>query len=174
MAEHSETERVEFELAGSLLAELDERYEGLGYTSREAMLRDAVTDAIAHPEFDRADLRAMLTGEVDIQEGRLYTSAEITADVDVDRPDVDSNDWDWAMTETAREALGRRDDYARERIVTRLDEVVSGEWQNPTENLDGLADAPHDKLLVGPFRLGCRVDADEQLLYVLRIRMRGS
>lgn len=174
MPEQSETERVEFELATSLLAELDDRYEDLGYPSREALLKDAVTDAIAHPEFDRGDLRAMLTGEVDIQAGRFLTSAEVTADVDTGRPDVDSNDWDWAMTETARTDLDRRDDYARERIVNRLDEIVSGEWRNPTENLDGLADAPHDKLLVGPFRLGCRVDQDEQLLYVLRIRMRGS
>jgi len=78
------------------------------------------------------------------------------------------------LADTARADLDRRDEYARERIVSRLDEIVSGEWRNPTEDLDALADSPHDKLLVGPFRLGCRVDEDAKRLYVLRIRMRGS
>jgi len=174
MPDHSEMDTVELELPESVLAEIDDRYEDLGYTSRSALLTHAVTDAVANPEFDRGDLRAMLTSEIDIQKGRLYTSEQIVAEVDTERPDVDSNDWDWLMTETAHSDLQTRDDYARERIVTHLDELVSGEWRNPTENLDDLADAPHDKLLVGPFRLGCRVDYDEQLLYVLRIRMRGA
>lgn len=170
----SETASVELELDEELFAEMEGRYEDLGYTSVEAFFEHAAVDAVAHPEFDRGDLRAMLTGEVDIQEGRVHTSEEVTAEVGIERPDVESNAWDWVLTETAASDLDRRDDYARERIVSRLDEIVSGEWRNPTENLESLAEAPHDKLLVGPFRLGCRVDPDDQLLYVLRIRMRGD
>ncbi len=175
MTETADSETVTVELDEELLAEIDSRYEDLGYTSVEAFFEHAAVDAVAHPEFDRGDLRAMLTSEVDIQEGRLYTSSEVAADVGVDRPaDVDANPWDWVLTETAAADLDRRDGYAQERIVTTLDEIVSGEWRNPTEDLESLAEAPHDKLLVGPFRLGCRVDADEKLLYVLRIRMRGN
>lgn len=175
MTDGADSETMTVELDGELLAEIDSRYEDLGYGSVDAFVEHAVVDAVAHPEFDRGDLRAMLTSEVDIQDGRLSTSDEVIADIDVDRPeDIDANPWDWALTETATADLDRRDDYARERIVTELDELVSGEWRNPTEDLDALAEAPHDKLLVGPFRLGCRVDHDEQLLYVLRIRMRGE
>jgi len=168
------TRRIELELPESVLTALGERFEELGYRSREAFFEHALADAAAYPEFDRSDLRAMLASEVDLQEGRLYTSAEIAAEVGTDRPDVDSSDWDWLLTETAKADLGRRDDYARERIVGALDEIVSDEWRNPTEDLDSLEQAPHDKLLVGPFRLGCRLDPDEELLYVLRIRVRGD
>lgn len=169
-----ERESVELQLDESLLAEIADRVEELGYTSSEEFFEHAAVDAVSHPEFDRGDLRAMLTSEVDIQDGRVYTSDDVTAEVGTDRPDVDANEWDWVLTETAKADLDRRDDYARERIVGTLDEIVSGEWRNPTEDLDALADAPHDKLLVGPFRLGCRVDTENHLLYVLRIRMRGA
>lgn len=176
MAEADATEQtsVEIELEETTLADVDDTWDELGYTSRAEFFRYVLSDAVAHPEFDRGDLRAMLTGEVDIQNGDLHTSAEITAEVGTDRPDVDSNDWDWAMTATAKADLDRRDDYASERIVGKLDEIIGGEWRNPTEDLDALSEAPHDKLLIGPFRLGCRVDHDENMLYVLRIQMRGA
>lgn len=173
-ADSQEETSVEIALEETALDDIDETWEELGYTSRGEFLRHVVLDAIANPEFDRGDLRVMLTGEVEIQNGNIHTSEEITAKLDLDRPDVESNDWDWAMTETAREDLQRRDEYASERIVGKLDEIISGEWRNPTEDLDALSEAPHDKLLIGPFRLGCRVDHDNNMLYVLRIRMRGA
>lgn len=173
-ADTSTETTVELTLEETLLEDIDARYDELGYTSRDAFFRDALVDAVAHPEFDRGDLRVMLAGEVDVQEGNLHTSATVADAVGIDRPDVEANEWDWAMTDTARADLDRRDEYAQERIVGKLDEIISGEWRNPTENLDSLAEAPHDKLLIGPFRLGCRVDHDEKLLYVLRIRMRGA
>jgi mRNA-degrading endonuclease RelE of RelBE toxin-antitoxin system len=173
-ADASEETSVEIALEGTTLADVDETWEQLGYASRGEFLEHVLADAVAHPEFDRGDLRAMLRGEVEIQDGNVHTSAGITAEVGIDRPDVDKNEWDWALTDTAKADLDRRDDYARERIVGKLDEIISGEWRNPTEDLDALAEAPHDKLLIGPFRLGCRVDQDDQLLYVLRIRMRGA
>jgi len=168
------SERVEVSLPASLAADLTDQWESLGYTSREKLVESVLADALRHPEFDRADLRAMLTAETEIQHGKTHSSADVTAEVGTDRPDVEANEWDWVLTDTAKRDLDRRDDYARERIVLRLDEIVGGEWRNPTEDLDALADSPHDKLLVGPFRLGCRVDEDGKLLYVLRIRMRGS
>ncbi|MFC7072744.1 hypothetical protein ACFQJ7_06435 [Halovenus rubra] len=174
MTDTVDSETVSVELDEELLAEIEDRYEDLGYASVEAVFEHAAVDAVRHPEFDRSDLRAMLTSEVEIQEERLFTSETVTGDIGVERPDIDANAWDWMLTETAVDDLNRRDDYAKERIVTELDALVSGEWRNPTEDLDDLAEAPHDKLLIGPFRLGCRVDHEKQLLYVLHIRMRGS
>ncbi len=49
---------------------------------------------------------------------------------------------------------------------------MSGE--DPPDHLEPLQGIPHQKLRVGQFRLGCRVDRTEQTLYVLRIRKRGG
>jgi len=82
--------------------------------------------------------------------------------------------WDWELTDTARSDFDDIDDYARERISGKLDEIVTDEWRDPIEYLEPLSGVPHQKLRVGPFRLGCRADQDNEILYVLRIRKRGG
>lgn len=84
------------------------------------------------------------------------------------------SEWDWKLTETAQRDFDALDDYARERIASKLDEIVTDQWREPTEHLEPLHGAPHSKLRVGPFRLGCRVDRPQQILFVLRIRKRGG
>lgn len=84
------------------------------------------------------------------------------------------SEWDWELTDTARRDFGGLDQYARDRIASKLDEIVDDEWRDPTDHLAPLAGAPHDKLRVGSFRLGCRADRNERILYVLRIRKRGG
>jgi len=83
-------------------------------------------------------------------------------------------DWDWELTDTARRDFDALDSHARDRIASKLEEIVTDEWREPADHLEPLAGAPHQKLRVGPFRLGCRVDHGEKLLYVLRIRKRGG
>jgi mRNA-degrading endonuclease RelE of RelBE toxin-antitoxin system len=85
-----------------------------------------------------------------------------------------SDEWDWEFTDSARRQFDRLDEYARERIVSKLDEVVHEPWRDPWEYLEPLSGAPHQKLRVGPFRLGCRADRNENVLYVLSIRKRGG
>jgi mRNA-degrading endonuclease RelE of RelBE toxin-antitoxin system len=84
------------------------------------------------------------------------------------------SEWEWELTDTARRDFESLDDYARERIASKLDEIVTDEWRDPTEYLEPLEGAPHDKLRIGPFRLGCRADRTDAILYVLRIRKRGG
>lgn len=84
------------------------------------------------------------------------------------------SDWDWQLTETARRDFDGLDDYGRERIASKLDEVVTDEWREPPAYLEPLQGAPNQKLRIGPFRLGCRVDRNQQILYILRIRKRGG
>jgi mRNA interferase RelE/StbE len=84
------------------------------------------------------------------------------------------SEWDWELTDTARRDFDGLDAYARDRIASKLDEIVSDEWRDPPEHLEPLAGAPHEKLRIGPFRLGCRIDKGEHVLYVLRIRKRGG
>lgn len=52
--------------------------------------------------------------------------------------------------------------------------VVDDPWRDPTDHLELLQGAPHQKLRIGPFRLGCRADRDGQVLYVLTIKKRGG
>jgi mRNA-degrading endonuclease RelE of RelBE toxin-antitoxin system len=82
-------------------------------------------------------------------------------------------EWDWELTDTARRDFEGLDDQARNRVVAKLDEVVDDEWREPVDYLEHLEGTRHRKLRIGPFRLGCRADRNEQVLYVLRIRSRG-
>jgi mRNA-degrading endonuclease RelE of RelBE toxin-antitoxin system len=84
------------------------------------------------------------------------------------------SEWDWEFTDTARRDFDSLDTHARDRIVSKLDEIVTDEWRAPSKYLEPLEGIPHQKLRVGPFRLGCRVDRTDSVLYVLRIRKRGG
>lgn len=84
------------------------------------------------------------------------------------------SDWDWEFTDTARQDFDGLDDHARDRIDSKLDEIVTDAWRDPPEYLEQLSGMPHDKLRIGPFRLGCRADRTEHILYILRIRKRGG
>jgi mRNA-degrading endonuclease RelE of RelBE toxin-antitoxin system len=85
-----------------------------------------------------------------------------------------SDDWSWELTDTADRQFGSLDEYARERIASKLDEIVDDQWREPSDYLEPLQGAPHQKLRIGPFRLGCRTDREKKILYVLRIRKRGG
>jgi len=84
------------------------------------------------------------------------------------------SEWGWELTDTARRDFGGLDEYGRDRVSSKLDEIVTDEWREPTEYLEPLQGAPHQKLRIGPYRLGCRMDRTEQTFYVLRVRKRGG
>ena len=84
------------------------------------------------------------------------------------------SEWDWELTDTAKRDFERLDQYARDRITSKLDEIVADEWRAPQDYLDPLAGVPHSKIRIGQFRLGCRADRQGEILYVLRIRKRGA
>lgn len=84
------------------------------------------------------------------------------------------SDWTWEFTDTAQRAIESLDDYARERVIENLDDVVDDEWREPTAYLEPLAGAPHETLRIGPFRAGVRTDPTEQDRSVRRRRKRGG
>ncbi|WP_229774158.1 type II toxin-antitoxin system RelE family toxin [Halocalculus aciditolerans] len=59
-------------------------------------------------------------------------------------------------------------------MTSKLDEIVDDPWREPTAYLEPLQGTPHQKPRIGPFRLGCRADREDEVLYVLIIRKRGS
>lgn len=85
-----------------------------------------------------------------------------------------SEDWNWELTDTANRQFKGLDEYARERISSKLDEIVTDQWREPTDYLEPLQGVPHHKLRIGPFRLGCRADRDARIIYVLGVRKRGG
>lgn len=85
-----------------------------------------------------------------------------------------NEDWSWTFTEEARRQFDGLDDYVRDRLSSKLDEIVGDPWRDPTDYLEPLAGTPHQKLRIGQFRLGCRADRNEQMLYILTIKKRGG
>ncbi|SFR30267.1 MULTISPECIES: type II toxin-antitoxin system RelE family toxin [Halorubrum] len=85
-----------------------------------------------------------------------------------------SDGWDWRFTDRSERQLAALDDHARDRILSKLDEVVTDQWRDPTDHLEPLAGAPHQKLRIGQFRLACRADRDREILFVVAIRKRGG
>jgi len=78
---------VNIRITETFLADVDGTWEDLGYNSRSEFIRDVLRDAVKHPDFNRADLKAMLAGEVDIQEGRTHSSDEVKAEYGLDGED---------------------------------------------------------------------------------------
>ncbi len=71
---------VNIRMTETFLADVDATWEDLGYNSRSEFVRDVLRDAVKHPEFNRADLKAIAASEVDVQEGRTHSSEEIKAE----------------------------------------------------------------------------------------------
>lgn len=70
---------------------------------------------------------------------------------------MSDDDWDWELTEQAKRELEPLDDHARDRIVSKLDDIVTDQWREPTEYLTrsrGLltrsSGAAHSAWAVGP------------------------
>jgi len=72
--------RHNIRITETFLSDVDATWEDLGYNSRSEFVRDVLRDAVKHPEFNRADLKAIAASEVDIQEGRTHSSEEIKAE----------------------------------------------------------------------------------------------
>lgn len=83
----SEKTTVNIRITETFLEDVDGTWEELGYHSRSEFIRDVLRDAVKHPAFNRADLKAMLAGEVDVQEGRTHSSDAVKAEYGIgERP----------------------------------------------------------------------------------------
>jgi mRNA interferase RelE/StbE len=66
------------------------------------------------------------------------------------------------------------DHHVQDRIVSKLDEVVTSEWREPSDYLEPLTGGPFEKLRVGQYRLACVLDHQTQILEVHRIEHRSG
>jgi metal-responsive CopG/Arc/MetJ family transcriptional regulator len=83
---------VNIRITETFLEDVDATWEDQGFNSRSEFIRTVLRDALKHPEFNRADLKAMLAGEVEIREGRTHSSDEVKAAYGLDDTARDSDE----------------------------------------------------------------------------------
>ena len=81
-------------------------------------------------------------------------------------------DWDWEFTESAERQYEKLQPHEQERIVSKLDEILTDQWRDPRDYLEPLTGVPHSKLRIGPFRLGCKAVHTVQILRIYTIEKR--
>lgn len=81
-------------ITDAFLDDIDACWEELGYNTRSEFIRAVLRDAVKHPAFNRADLKAIAASEVDIQAGNVSTSDEIKAayDLETDSPEASEDE----------------------------------------------------------------------------------
>ena len=80
--------------------------------------------------------------------------------------------WDWKFTDPAERDYEKLQPHEQERIVSKLDEIVTDQWRDPSDYLEPLTGVPHSKLRIGAFRLGCKGVQTDQILWVYTIEKR--
>jgi metal-responsive CopG/Arc/MetJ family transcriptional regulator len=83
---------VNIRMTETFLEDVDATWEEYGFNSRSEFIRAVLRDALKHPEFNRADLKAILTSEAEIREGRTHSSDDIKADYGIDEQTRDSDE----------------------------------------------------------------------------------
>lgn len=83
---------VNIRMTETFLEDIDATWQDLGYNSRSEFIRDVLRDAVKHPEFNRADLKAIAAGEVQIQEGHTHSSDAVKADLGLEEAASDDID----------------------------------------------------------------------------------
>jgi len=83
---------VNIRITETFLEDVDTTWEQQGFNSRSEFIRFVLRDALKHPEFTRADLKAMLTSEAEIREGRTHSSDDVKAAYGLEEPTRDSDE----------------------------------------------------------------------------------
>ncbi|ELY93120.1 hypothetical protein C484_07893 [Natrialba taiwanensis DSM 12281] len=89
-------------------------------------------------------------------------------------PTTSEDEWDWVFSSRAEDQLAQLPAETQDRIIAKLDDVISSEWREPTDFLEPLTNSPYKKLRVGPYRLGCRLRSKEHILRVESVRKRDG
>ena len=84
------------------------------------------------------------------------------------------DDWTWKFAPRAADQFDSLDAHMQDRIVSKLDEVISSEWRDPSDYLEPLTGGPFEKLRIGQYRLACALDHGASVLEVHRIEHRSG
>ncbi|OIB58711.1 type II toxin-antitoxin system RelE family toxin [Natrialba sp. SSL1] len=82
--------------------------------------------------------------------------------------------WQWQFQRPAKRTYDDLETHAQDRIVDKLDEIVTDQWRDPDDYLEPLTGVPHSKLRIGQFRLGVECNHTEKLLDIYTIERRSG
>jgi mRNA interferase RelE/StbE len=87
---------------------------------------------------------------------------------------MSDGEWTWELSTTAETDLNSLSPDEQQRILDKLDEIVSSPWRDPPEYGEPLRNSPHKKIRVGEFRLSATFRQGQQRLIIARIKRRGD
>jgi len=87
---------------------------------------------------------------------------------------MSDGEWSWELSSTAEDDLDALSADDQDRILDKLDEIVSSPWRDPPEYGEPLRNSPHKKIRIGTFRLSVTFRNDDERLVVARIKHRGG
>ena len=87
---------------------------------------------------------------------------------------MSDGDWTWELASKARDDLAALDPHEQDRILDKLDEIVTSPWREPPEYGEPLANSPYRKIRIGAFRLSVSFRGDDRRILVARIKRRGD
>ncbi|SDY51500.1 type II toxin-antitoxin system RelE family toxin [Halobellus clavatus] len=88
---------------------------------------------------------------------------------------MSEDEWSWEFKKPAKRTYDDLDEHAQNRITDKLDEIVNDQWRDPDEYMTPLTGAPHSRIRIGQFRLGCECDYEKNILVIFTIeRRRGA
>ncbi|MCD2201030.1 type II toxin-antitoxin system RelE/ParE family toxin [Halobacterium sp. KA-4] len=87
---------------------------------------------------------------------------------------MSDEEWTWELSSTAQTDLDSLSPTEQDRILDKLDEIITSPWRDPPDYGEPLQNSPHKKIRVGGFRLSATFRQDEQRLVIARIKRRGG
>jgi mRNA-degrading endonuclease RelE of RelBE toxin-antitoxin system len=86
-----------------------------------------------------------------------------------------SEEWTWELSNRAADGLGALDAETQQRILDKLDDVVSDDFRDPPEFAKPLTGAkPWQSLRIGDYRAIVRFDRERNLIQVGAVGHRSS
>ena len=82
--------------------------------------------------------------------------------------------WVWEFKKPAKRAYDNLDEHAQRRITDKLDDIVNDQWRDLAAYTEPLTGAPHSRIRIGQFRLGCECDHGNHTLIVFTIERRSG
>ena len=82
--------------------------------------------------------------------------------------------WRWELSTKAQDDLAALSPGDQDRILQKLDEIVTSPWREPPDYGEPLQNSPYKKIRIGEFRLSVTFRQSDQRLIVARIKRRGD
>jgi mRNA-degrading endonuclease RelE of RelBE toxin-antitoxin system len=87
---------------------------------------------------------------------------------------MSDEEWRWELSSTAEDDLDGLSPAEQDRILDKLDEIVSSPWRDPPDYGEPLQNSPYKKIRIGEFRLSVSFREDDRRLMVARLKRRGG